>query len=52
MRIPLILMLVIIIATPKDVRGLMDDVSTQMQQASVSMAQMFGDGRREVAEVQ
>ena len=45
MRIPILLMIVVIVATPKDVRGLMDDLSNQMQQASVSVAQLIGTER-------
>ena len=41
MRIPIILALIVIITLPKDVHGLMDDVSAQVRTAGVVVTKFF-----------
>lgn len=53
MRIPIILALIVIITLPKDVHGLMDDVSAQVRTAGVVVTKFFdrGDTATQVAEL-
>jgi hypothetical protein len=44
MRIPIILALIVIVTLPKDIRGLADDVSTQLTTASAAVTQFFDRG--------
>ena len=41
MRIPIILALIVVITLPKDVRGLVDDVSTQVRTTSAAITGLF-----------
>ncbi len=53
MRIPIILALIVIITLPKDVHGLMDDVSAQVRTAGVVVTKFFDrdDAATQVAEL-
>lgn len=41
MRIPILLALIVVITLPKDVHGLVNDVSTQVQTAGVVVSKFF-----------
>lgn len=41
MRLPIILALIVVITLPKDVQGLMNDVSTQMRVAQATIGKML-----------
>jgi hypothetical protein len=41
MRLPIILALIVVIALPKDIHGLMNDVSAQMRVAEVTIGKML-----------
>lgn len=41
MRLPIILALIVVITLPKDVHGLMDDVSAQMRVAQATIGKML-----------
>ena len=41
MRLPIILSLIVVITLPKDVHGLMNDVSTQMRVAQATIGKML-----------
>jgi len=44
MRIPIILALIVIITLPKDVHGLVDDVSAQVRTAGVAVTKFLDRG--------
>lgn len=51
MRLPIIIALIVVIALPKDIHGLMDDVSAQMRVAAVTVGKMLKrDDSMKVAE--
>ena len=53
MRIPIILALIVIITLPKDVHGLVDDVSAQVRTAGVAVTRFLDrdDAATQVAEL-
>ena len=51
MRLPFIIALIVVITLPKDVNGLVEDVSTQVRVASAAIGKMLGrDDSLQVAE--
>jgi hypothetical protein len=51
MRLPIFLALIVVITLPKDVQGLVDDVSDQVRVAQVTIGKMFNrDETIQVAE--
>lgn len=42
MRLPIIIALIVVITLPKDVNGLVEDVSTQVSVASAAIGKMLG----------